>query len=75
MKSFDEFKKTLADNGAVLENVSGVGDASYYWDNRIYVRTGDNGVTVWLGMSVDGVDQKQRQMVLSVAKAAVNRLR
>ena len=75
VKSFDEFKKTLADNGAVLENVSGVGDASYYWDNRIYVRTGDNGVTVWLGMSIDGVDQKQRQMVLSVAKAAVNRLR
>jgi hypothetical protein len=74
-KDFDEFKKTLADNGASLENVSGVGDAGYYWDNRIYVRTGDNGITVWLGTPVSDVDQKRRQMVLSVAKAAVNRLR
>ena len=74
-KDFDEFKKMLADNGASLENVSGVGDAGYYWDNRIYARTGNNGVTVWLGSPAEGVDQKQRQMVLSVAKAAVNRLR
>lgn len=74
-KDFDEFKKMIADNGAILENVSGVGDAGYYWDNRLYVRTGDNGVTVWFGVPIDGVDQKQRQRVLSVAKAAVNRLR
>ncbi|WP_173050952.1 hypothetical protein [Nitrospira sp. KM1] len=74
-KDFDEFKKTLADGGAILENASGVGDAAYYWDNRIYVRTGNNGVTVWLGVPVDGVSQKQRQTVLSVAKAAVSRLR
>jgi hypothetical protein len=53
--------------------VSGVGDAGYYWDNRIYVPTGDNGVMVWLGLSVDGVDQKQRHMVFTVAKAAVNK--
>jgi hypothetical protein len=51
-----------------------VGDAGYYyWDNRIYVPTGDNGVMVWLGLSVDGVDQKQRHMVFTVAKAAVNK--
>ena len=74
-KDFDEFKKTLAENGMTLENVPGVGDAGYYWDNRIYARTGDQGITVWLGSPVEGVDQKQRQMVLSVAKAAVNRLR
>lgn len=74
-KDFDEFKKTLADNGAILENVSGVGEAGYYWDNRIYVRTGDNGVRVWFGVPVDGVDQQQRHTVISVAKAAVNRLR
>ncbi|SLM48722.1 exported protein of unknown function [Nitrospira japonica] len=74
-KSFDEFKKTLSDGGARLENVAGVGDAGYYWDTRIYVRTGDNGVTVWFGVSVDGVNQKRRQQVFSVAQAAVNRLR
>ncbi|MGC4098034.1 MAG: hypothetical protein QM706_13040 [Nitrospira sp.] len=74
-KDFDAFKKILADDGVKLDNISGVGDEGYYWDNRLYVRAGDKGITVWFGVPAGGVDQKQRKTVFSVANAAVNRLR
>src|SRR5688572_5091456 len=38
--NFAEFKKTLAEGGAKLEDLSGTGDAGFYWENRIYVLAG-----------------------------------
>jgi hypothetical protein len=74
-KSFDEFRKTLAASGAKLESTSGVGDVAYFWDDRIYVRVGTHGLTVWLGAPQDGSDPKRRQTVVAVAKAGVAKLR
>lgn len=74
-KEFDEFRKTLAESGATLESATGVGDAAFYWNNRIYVRVGNHGLTVWLGTPTDGVEQKRRQLVLAVAKAGAAKLR
>ena len=74
-KNFEEFRKTLAESGATLENASGVGDAAYFWDDRIYVRVGDQGLTVWLGTPRDGSDPERRRTVVAVANAGVAKLR
>jgi hypothetical protein len=74
-RKFDEFRKTLTEAGARLESTSGVGDAAYFWDDRIYVRVGNQGLTIWHGAPQDGVDTRRRNMVVAVAKAGIAKLR
>jgi hypothetical protein len=74
-KRFDAFRKTLAENGATLESTSGVGDVAYFWNDRIYVRVGNHGLTVFLGAPQDASDPERRQTVVAVAKAGVAKLR
>lgn len=73
---FQEFRKTLAENGARLEDAASIGDSAYFWeDNRIYVRVGDQGLTVTLAGAGDGIGPKRRAVVLAIATAGVAKLR
>ena len=71
---FDHFRKLLADEGAKPEVVSGVGDDAYYWDNRIYVRVGSRGMTIWNGEPQQSAE-KLRSEVLTLAKILAPKLR
>ena len=75
-EEFEEFRKLISESYPNdVETVSGVGDQAYWWTNRIYVRKGSRGLTVFFGNSRDSVHQNDRDRVLAVAKAALAKLR
>lgn len=71
---FEQFRKLLADQGNKPAAVSGVGDAAYYWDNRIYVLVGSRTMTIWNGEPQQPAE-KLRGEVLALAKALAPKLR
>ncbi|HMN81754.1 MAG TPA: hypothetical protein PKA20_17780 [Burkholderiaceae bacterium] len=75
-KSFEEFRKTLVQNGVKVENASGLGDTAYFWDDRVYARVGQQGLTVYLSLAgTGGFDLKRRETAVAIAKAGIAKLR
>lgn len=73
-RGFEEARGTLNDSGAKLESASNIGDAAYFWDDRIYVRKGTQALTVFLS-DADGVsDPQRRETVIAIAKAGLAKL-
>lgn len=74
-KNFAEARKILEDEGVKIENAPGIGDAAHFWDDdRIYVRVGNQGLTVTLSGGGEGLDPKRRAITLALAKAGVAKL-
>jgi hypothetical protein len=71
-KDFAAFRDLLATEGKKPESVAGVGDEAYFWDERIYVRAGSRGLTIWLGAPGG---EAARKAVLALAKVGAGKLR
>ena len=72
---FDEFRKLLVEQGEKPENVSGVGDAAYFWHpGRVYVLAGPTMITVSFSNET-GVNEKMKQDLLALARAVMARLK
>jgi hypothetical protein len=76
-KDFDGFRQLLADQGKAVEDVRGVGDAAYFWDDRLYVQVGTRGLTVQVAANElqPGGPGATRPAVLALARKGVDRLR
>ena len=76
-KDFDDFRQLLADQGKSVEERSGVGDAAYFWDDRLYVHVGTHGLTVQVGANElkPAYRGDTRAAVLGIALTGVERLR
>ena len=76
-KDFDDFRQLLLDQGKSVENRSGVGDAAYFWDDRLYVHVGTRGLTVQVGANeLKPADHGAvRAAVLGIALSGADRLR
>lgn len=75
--SFDDFRNLLTEQGKKPEAVAGVGDDAYFWDDRLYVRVGNRGLTIDLNKNGLAPEPSAsiRAKVLALAKAAVPKLR
>ena len=71
---FEEMRKFMSENGEKLENVSGLGDAAYFWNERICVQVGNQSLAIWFG-NPEGANPQRREQLLSLAKAGVPKLR
>jgi hypothetical protein len=76
-KDFDGFHKLLADQGKRVEEVSGVGDAAYFWDDRLYVQVGTHGLTVQVAANElqPAAPGATRPAVIALARKGADRLR
>lgn len=70
-KDFAAFHEQLAKEGKNLQ-AADVGDEAYFWDERLYVRVGDRGLTIWLG---EPGGEAARKAVLALAKVGAGKLR
>ncbi len=71
---FDDLRKLLVDQGNSVEPINGVGNAAYFWDNRIYVLAGTRSFSVQVGEAAP-VSDKRQQMALAVARMVAAKLR
>ena len=73
--NFDEFKKTLADQGEKPETVAGIGDTAYFWHpGRVYVLTGRTMITVSFSNETS-VNEKMKQDLLALARAVLAKVK
>lgn len=70
-QSFEEARDFLSEIGEELEPATNIGDAAYFWGDRIYVRKGARGLTIYIGGAGDGSDLERREMVVALANAAL----
>lgn len=72
--SFIENRDFLSETGEKLEPIPDIGDAAYFWGDRIYVRKGTQGLTIYIGGTGDGSDLKLRETVVALARAGLTKL-
>lgn len=72
-QSFEDLRETL-ELGGKTETVADVGDAAFFWEERIYARKGRQGVTVYFTGLRDEPDPQRRAAAASVARAAFAKL-
>lgn len=71
---FPDLRETL-ELGGETTDVSGVGDAAFYWAGRIYARKGRQGITVYFGSGdPDKPDPKRLEAVKAITKAGLAKL-
>jgi hypothetical protein len=71
---FPELRETL-ELGGETETVSGVGDAAFYWADRIYAHKGRQGITVYFtGDNAREPDRKTLEAVKAIAAAGLAKL-
>jgi hypothetical protein len=76
-KDFDDFRTLLVGQGKAVEDRSGIGDAAYFWDDRLYVHVGTRGLTVQVGPNElkPAAPGEVRAAVLGLALTGVEALR
>lgn len=76
-KDFDDFRQLLVAQGKNVEDRSGVGDAAYFWDDRLYVHVGTRGLTVQVGANelMPADHGAVRAAVLGIALSGIEGLR
>jgi hypothetical protein len=73
---WDTFMKDLAEAGATLEPVSGVGDGANFWDaERLYAHTGNYQIAVTITPIPGEAEAKVRANAIAMAKALIAKLR
>jgi len=75
---WDELKATLVRENKTIADLPGIGDAAYYWEQRLYVYRRDREVTIHIsphGMSPTAEDnEKDKASALALAKIVVGKL-
>jgi hypothetical protein len=74
---FDGFRRLLENQGQNIESVSGIGDAAYFWDDRLYARVGTDTFTIQVSANPlqPSPPGAVRPVVLSLARLASVKLR
>lgn len=71
---FQKARDFLSETGEELETIPNFGDAAYFWGDRVHVRKGTQGLTVYIGGTGDGSDLKLRETVVALARAGLAKL-